>query len=151
MLVVAGFEMKRVIDRPHQIDQLAVHDADQLLRGIERIEDLLAHRIGTDALDKIFGHVVADIGLEQGLLNQFQPIAHVRFRQFPLAAQAAQGVGKAGLNGFEHGNRQRTNYRRRVNDQRCGVVYRETPNRTAASGRLAIGFRLQFAAFGNAC
>ena len=33
----AGFEMERVIDRPHQVDELAVHDADQLLRGIERI------------------------------------------------------------------------------------------------------------------
>ena len=74
----------------------------KLLRGIERIEHLLADGIGADALDKLFGHVVADVGLEQGLPDQLQPFAHVRFRQLPFAAQAAQGVGQTVLDGFEH-------------------------------------------------
>jgi hypothetical protein len=88
-----GFEVERVIDRPHQVDQLAMHDADQLLRRIECIEHPFADGIFADALGELLGDVVADIGLEQRLLDEVQPIAHVRFRQLPLAAQRAQGVG----------------------------------------------------------
>ncbi len=83
-----------MIDRPHQIDQLAMHDADQLLRGIERVEHPFADGILADALDELFGDVVTDIGLEQRLLDQVQPFAHVRFRQLPLPAQACAGRWK---------------------------------------------------------
>ena len=38
----AGFEMERMVHRPHQVDQLPMDDADDVLVRIERLEDLLA-------------------------------------------------------------------------------------------------------------
>ena len=32
-----------MVDRPHQVDQFLVDDADQLVGGVERLEDRFAH------------------------------------------------------------------------------------------------------------
>ena len=45
----------------------------------------------------------ADVGFEQRLLDELEPVAHVRFGEFALAAQGAECAGEALLDGFEHG------------------------------------------------
>ena len=100
----ARLQVQRVIDRAHQVDQLLVDDADDLLAGVERSEHLLAQRLLADPADEVLDDRIADVGFEQGLLHQRQPLAHVRFGQLALAAQALQAHGQTFLQGFEHGS-----------------------------------------------
>ena len=81
--------MQRVVDRSHQADQLLVDDGNQLLAGIERFEHPLAHRFVGNAIHEIANDRQADVGLEQGLLDQSQAVTHVRFGQFATAPQCA--------------------------------------------------------------
>ena len=53
--LVFALQVERVIDRAHQVDERLVDDADDLLAGIERLEDRLADRFVGDPL-----HEVAD-------------------------------------------------------------------------------------------
>ncbi len=61
-----------MIDRAHQVDQLAVNDADDLLGGIERLENLLADGFLGHAVDELPDDRVADVGFEQRLLDLAQ-------------------------------------------------------------------------------
>ena len=47
--VVRAFEVERVVDRAHQVDELLVDDADDLLARVERLEHLLADGLLGDA------------------------------------------------------------------------------------------------------
>ncbi len=94
-----------MINRAHQIDELLVYDADHLLAGIERREDALAEGLFADPGHEVLHHRVAGVGLEQGLLHQGQPVAHVRFAQLPLAAQRLERTGQVFLQRFKHGSR----------------------------------------------
>ena len=39
-----------MVDRPHQIDQFLIDDADDLLARVERLEHLFANRLLRDAV-----------------------------------------------------------------------------------------------------
>ncbi len=58
-------EAKAMIDRPHELDQFAVNDLDDLLAGIERAEDILADGFFGDAGDKFVGDRVIDVGFQK--------------------------------------------------------------------------------------
>ncbi len=96
--VTSGCRVERVVDRPHQVDQLLVDDADHLLVGIERLEHRLADGLLADPGHEVLDDREADVGLEQGLLHQGQAVAHVRLGQPALAAQglAAPNSGLVG-------------------------------------------------------
>ena len=81
-----GLEMQRGVDRAHQVDQLLMDDADQLLAGIERGQHFFADGLLGDLGHEVLDDRVADVGFEQGLLHQGQPVAHVRFGELALAA-----------------------------------------------------------------
>lgn len=81
--------MQRVVDRSHQVDELSVDDADDLLAGVERVENLLAHRINGDAVDEVLDDRIADVGLEQRLLHGVEPFAHIRLGQTGFARERA--------------------------------------------------------------
>ncbi len=72
-------EMERMIDRPHQADQLLVDDVNELLGGIERFENRFAHGLLANALHEVLDHRQADVGLQQRPLDRLQAVAHVRF------------------------------------------------------------------------
>ena len=76
--LAAAAEVKRVVDRPHQADQFVVDDGDQLLGGIERLEDRFADGLFAHPLHEIFDDRQADVGLQQGPLDELQAVAHVR-------------------------------------------------------------------------
>ena len=84
-------EVQRVIDRPHQVDQFLVDDADQLLGGIQRLQHLLADGLLADPGDEVLGDRDADVGLQQGPLHQGEPFAHVRLGQLAAAPQGPHG------------------------------------------------------------
>ena len=96
-------QVQRMIHRPHQVDELLIDDADDLLARIERLENLLADRLLGDVLHELPHDREAHIRLEQRLLDELQPVAHVRFGELPLAAQRLQRGTQAILQGFKHG------------------------------------------------
>ena len=79
--------MQRVIDRAHQVDQLVVDDADNLLIGAQTLQNLLADGLLADAVHELLHDREADVGLEQRLLHQAQTIAHVGLGETGFAAQ----------------------------------------------------------------
>ena len=91
-----------MIHRAHQVDQFLVDDADELLRGIERLEHRLANGLLGDAGDEVLGHGEADVGLQQGRLHQGEPFAHVRLGQPAASAEGLDRRTKVFLKGFEH-------------------------------------------------
>ena len=76
-----------MIDRAHQVDELLVDDADDLLARIEGLEHLLADRLLGDLLHEVPDDREADVGLEQRLFDELEPVAHVRFGELALAAE----------------------------------------------------------------
>ena len=76
-----------MVHRPHQVHELAVHDPDELLRRIERLEHPPADRVGQHPLEELVGHVVGDVGLEQGRAHGREALAHVRLGELAAAAQ----------------------------------------------------------------
>ena len=97
-----ALEVQRVVDRAHQVDELLVDDADDLLARIERLEHLLADGLLGDALHEVADDREADVGFEQRLLDELEPVAHVRFGELALAAEGFERGSKAVLEGFEH-------------------------------------------------
>ncbi len=92
-----------MIDRAHQVDELLVDDADDLLARVERLEHLLADRLLGDALHELADDREADVRLEQRFLDELEPVAHVRFGELALAAERFERGRQTVLEGFEHG------------------------------------------------
>ena len=99
---VRALEVERVVDRAHQVDELLIDDADDLLAGVERLEHLLADGLLGDARHEVADDLEADVGFEQRLLDELEPVAHVRFGELALAAERFEGGTEAVLEGFEH-------------------------------------------------
>ena len=97
-----GLEVERVIDRPHQVDQLAVDDADELLGRVERLEDLRPDRPLHDLVEEGVDDVIGDVGLEERRAHRAEPLAHVRLGQLAPAPQGGEGTGQRGRERFEH-------------------------------------------------
>ena len=68
---------KRLSTGPMSWTEFVVHDADDLLAGIERSEHVLAERLLGDALDEVVGDVEIDVGLEQGGADLLQALLDV--------------------------------------------------------------------------
>ena len=94
-----------MIDRPHQVDQLVVDDAHHLLLGSETLEDLLADGLVADSGHEFLDDREADVGLEQRLLHQAQPLAHVGLAEPGFPAQSLQRRTETFLQRFEHCSR----------------------------------------------
>ncbi len=94
-----------MVHRPHQIHELLIDNADDLLARMERFKHPLTNRLLRHAPDKLAHHREADIRFEQRFLDELQPVAHVRFGQLALSAQRFQSGTEAVLQGFEHGRK----------------------------------------------
>ena len=92
-----------MVHRAHQVDQFLMDDADKLVRGVEGLEDRLADGLFGDLGDEILGDLDADVGFQQGPLDQGQPFAHVRLGQPAAAAEGLDRRTEVFLKGFEHG------------------------------------------------
>ena len=96
-------EVQRMVHRAHQVDQFLVDDADELVRGVEGLEDRLADGLLGDLGDERLGDLDADVGFQQGRLHQGQPFAHVRLGQPAASAEGPDRRTEVFLKGFEHG------------------------------------------------
>ena len=97
---VRALEVQRVVDRAHQVDELLVDDADDLLARVERLEHLLADRLLGDARHEVADDREADVGFEQRFLDELEPVAHVRFGELALAAERFEARNRDRLGGL---------------------------------------------------
>lgn len=73
----------------HELDQLVVDDFDDLLRGIERGEDLLPHRLFRNVGDKLLGDLEIDVRFQQRH-------AHLAHRRFDFQLRQLTALGELG-------------------------------------------------------
>ncbi len=64
-----------------QRDQFVVDDLDDLLAGLNALDDFLAERLVLDPLDEVAGNLEIHIGLEQGDAHFAQGFADVALRK----------------------------------------------------------------------
>ncbi len=96
-------QVQRRIDRAQQLDQLVVDDSHDLLTRVQRREDALPECLLGHALHEVLDDRVADVRLQQRLLDQTQAVAHVGLGKFSLTAQRLKSRLQSVLEGFEHG------------------------------------------------
>ena len=78
--------------RAEQIHEFIVDDFDDLLAGLDALDDFGADGLGLDALDEIAGDLEIHVGLQQRHADFAQGIADVGLGDFAEAAQVAEGV-----------------------------------------------------------
>ena len=67
-----------------------MHDLDDLLRGVQRLRDLDAHRALADAADKAADDGEVDVGFEKGEADLAQHLVDVGGRQRPPLAETGE-------------------------------------------------------------
>ncbi len=95
-------EPDRWIDGPHQLDQLVVHDLDDLLLGPDALDQLGAGRLDVDPRHELLNDVEMNVGLEQRIAHLAQTFLHVRFGQNSADTKAFEGRGEPFLQIVEH-------------------------------------------------
>src|SRR4051812_15322854 len=95
-----------MVHRAHQVDELLINDADDLLARIECFEHLLAYGLLGYALHEIPHDRESYVGLEQRFFDELESVAHVRFGELALAAKRLQCGIQAVLEGFKHNGRE---------------------------------------------
>ena len=79
----------------HQSDQLLVDDLDHLLGRGQALHDLLAHGALRHLCTEVLGHLVVDVGFQQGHPDFAHRGLDVGLGQFAVAAQFFEHTGKA--------------------------------------------------------
>ena len=69
-----------------------MNDFDDLLAGLDALDDFLAERFDFDAFDEIAGDLEIDVGFEQSQTHFAEGIADVGLGNFAEPAQIAEGV-----------------------------------------------------------
>ena len=95
-------DVQRMVDRAHQVDELVVDDADDLLARLERLQHLFADRLFGNPRDELLGDFIVDVGLEQGLTDLAQTVADIRIGQ-TAAVDKRQRAANAVCNRVKHG------------------------------------------------
>ena len=85
-------QIQRGVLRAEQVDQFVVDDFDDLLAGLDALDDFRADGLGLDAFDEIAGDLEIDVGFEQRQAHFAQGVADVVLGNFAEAAQIAKGV-----------------------------------------------------------
>ncbi len=84
------------------LDKAVINNLDDLLTGLDRTNDFLAHRAGAHAVDEILHDRQGDVRLEQGDPNLAQGRVHVLFGQCTATGQAVENSSKAFAQRVEH-------------------------------------------------
>ena len=89
-----GGHFQPLLAAAHQAGQLLVDDFDDHLGGGEALHHLAAHGAVGDFLGELFGHLVVDIGFQQGQAHFPHGFLYVRLGELALAAQLFKGIAK---------------------------------------------------------
>src|SRR5712664_2080728 len=98
-----------------QLDQLAVHDLDHLLRRSQRSENVLADRLHLHAVDEAADDLEVDVGLQERHPHFSEGFLDVVFAQAALAAQTIEDGCESCAQRVEHGKASVQNYAENFN------------------------------------
>ena len=79
----------------HEVGQLFVDDLDHLLGGGQALHDLLAHGPLGHLIAEVLGHLVVDVGFQQGHAHLAHGGLDIGLGQFAVAFQLFEHAGKA--------------------------------------------------------
>ena len=81
-------EIQRGVGRAEQVHEFVVDDFDDLLAGLDALDDFRADGLGFDALDEIAGDLEIHVGFQQRHADLAQGIGDVGLGNFPEPAQS---------------------------------------------------------------
>ncbi len=87
---------------PSKFDQFVVDDFDDLLAGLDALNDFLAQGLGFDALDEIAGHLEIHVGFQQRHAHFAQGFPDVFLGDFSEAAQVPERILEFAAQSIEH-------------------------------------------------
>ena len=88
--------------RAQQVHQFIVDDFDDLLAGLDALDDFRADGLGFDALDEIAGDLEIHVGFQQRHADFTQGFGDVGLGNFSEPAQVAEGVLELAAERIEH-------------------------------------------------
>src|SRR5581483_3614630 len=95
-------QIQAIVGRAQKFDQFVMDDLDDLLAGLDALDDFLAESLGFDAFDEIAGDLEIDIGLQQGEPDLAQGISDIGLGNFAEAAQVLEGILEFAAQRVEH-------------------------------------------------
>ncbi len=95
-------EPDRRVDRPHQLDQLVLHDLDDLLLGTDLLDHLGPDGLLGDPRHDLLDDVVIDVGLQERRADLAQALPHIRFSQDAADAETTESGTQPFLKIVEH-------------------------------------------------
>ena len=87
---------ERGIAAAHHVDQLLMHNLNELLVGRYTTNNLCTDRFLTDFGDKILDHRQTHVRIEKRPPDLLERPLHIRFRDCVLASQPFDGIFKTG-------------------------------------------------------
>jgi hypothetical protein len=106
-------ELDGGVGRPEEADHFILDDFDDLLAGLDALNDLLAQSLGLDLFDEIAGDLELDIRFQQRHADLTQGVTDVGLRDFAQAAQIAEGGLQFAAQRIEHGTQAKRRRRMR--------------------------------------
>src|ERR1017187_2454444 len=88
----AAAEIQPGVGRAEQVHELVVYDFDDLLAGLDTLDDFRADGLGFEAFDEIARNLEIYVGFQQRHADFAQGIADVGLGYFPEPAQVAESV-----------------------------------------------------------
>ncbi len=88
---IAG-EIQAGVGRAEQVHEFVMDDFDDLLAGLDALDDFRAEGLGFDALDEIARDLEIHVGLQQCHADFAQRLGDVGLGNFSEPAQVAKGV-----------------------------------------------------------
>ena len=71
----------------HQLRQFVVDNLHHQLAGLDGGQHVLSHGLCLDGISKVFGHLVVDVGVEQGFAYVLQGFGYIDFGDFAFTFQ----------------------------------------------------------------
>ena len=91
-----GVEVQAGVLGTEQIDEFVVNEFDDLLSGLDALDDFRAEGLGFDALNEIAGHLEIHVCFQQGHADFAQGVGNIALRNLPHAPQIAKGILELG-------------------------------------------------------
>ena len=88
----AAAEIQPGVGRAEQVHEFVVDDFDDLLAGLDALDDFRADGLGFDALDEIAGDLEIHIGFQQRHADLAEGVGDVGLGNFSEPAQISEGV-----------------------------------------------------------
>ena len=93
---------RQVVIACHEVDQSLVYDLDDLLVGLQRLQDIRPDRFFRDVFDEVLHDIKRNVGLKQSRTDLLHAVANVAFRDLPGSPESGKSTRQTFCNTFKH-------------------------------------------------